>query len=86
MADGESSLGKLLSTDEAYAKLDQSLSDLNEFTAALRGDGGTVGKLVNSDEGYRKLLQLVESVQGIVDTYREQSPIISVAGTIFGGF
>lgn len=86
IAEGESSLGKLLSSDETYVKLDQSLNDLNEFTAALREGRGTVGKLVNEDEGYRKLMQLVESVQGIVDTYREQSPVISVAGTIFGAF
>jgi phospholipid/cholesterol/gamma-HCH transport system substrate-binding protein len=86
VSDGESSLGRLLSTDEAYAKLDQSLDDLNEFTAALREGEGTIGKLVTSDEGYNKLMDLVESVQGIVDTYREQSPVISAAGTIFGAF
>jgi phospholipid/cholesterol/gamma-HCH transport system substrate-binding protein len=86
VSQGDSTVGKLLSTDEAYVKLDKSLNDLNEFTAALRGDTGTIGKLVNSDEGYQKLMKLVESVQGIVDTYREQSPVISVAGTIFGAF
>jgi phospholipid/cholesterol/gamma-HCH transport system substrate-binding protein len=83
---GENTIGKFLESDEAYEKLNASLDDLNEFTTALAEGKGTVGKLVTEDEAYRKITNLVDSVQGIVDTYREQSPVISFAGAVFGAF
>jgi len=86
MQQGDSTIAKLLESDETYNKLNASLDDLNAFTASLKGSQGTVGKLVNSDEAYQKLTKLLDSVQGIVDTYREQSPVISFAGAIFGAF
>jgi phospholipid/cholesterol/gamma-HCH transport system substrate-binding protein len=86
IAEGESSLGRLLESDEAYQKLNASLDDLNAFTESLAEGTGTVGKLVRDDEAYKKLTTLIDSVQGIVDTYREQSPVISFAGAIFGAF
>lgn len=86
LAEGESTLGKLLDSDEAYQKLDASLDDLNEFTSALAEGEGTLGKLVADAEAYDKITKLIDSVQGIVDTYREQSPVVSFAGAIFGAF
>ncbi|KPK65505.1 MAG: hypothetical protein AMK73_02785 [Planctomycetes bacterium SM23_32] len=86
IAQGENTLGKLLESDEVYVKLDASLDDLNEFTKALAEGTGTVGKLVHDEEAYKKLTALIDSVQGIVDTYREQSPVISLAGAVFGAF
>ena len=86
LRDGEGTIARLLSDDEAYQKLDKSLNDINEFTAALADAKGTIGKLVVSDEAYGKLTDLLDSVQAIVDTYREQSPVISFAGALFGAF
>lgn len=84
--DGENTIGKLLASDEAYQKLDAALGDLKEFTSALAEGEGTLGKLVKDDEAYKQMTQLLASVQGIVDTYREQSPVISFAGAVFGAF
>ncbi len=86
LATGQNTLGKLLEDDELYSKLNASLDDLNQFTAALAQGEGTIGKLVVSDETYNKLNQLVESLQGLLDAYREQSPVISFAGAVFGAF
>lgn len=64
----------------------QAAADLREFTGKLRSGESTIGKLLESDEVYKKITALLDSVQGIVDTYREQSPVISFAGAIFGAF
>jgi len=64
----------------------QAAADLKEITAKVRDGESTMGKLLVSDEAYKKLDQLLNSVQGIVDTYREQSPVISLAGAVFGAF
>ena len=62
------------------------LDDLKKFSGALAEGKGTVGKLVMKDEAYSKLTELIDSVQDIVDTFREQSPVISFAGAVFGAF
>lgn len=83
---GEGTLSKLLTSDEAYLKLDSSLDDLNEFTAALSRNEGTLARLMKDDELYGKLQQIADDLQGMLDTYREQSPVISLAGAVFGAF
>ncbi len=86
MMTGEGTLPKLLSSDEVYQKLISALDDLGEATGAIARGEGTVGKLVQDDEVYNKIKQLLQDVQGMVDAYREQSPVISVAGALFGAF
>ncbi len=83
---GEGSLSKLLTSDEAYRKLDASLDDLNEFTTALAEGEGTLSRLMKDEELYEKLRQIADDLQGILDAYREQSPVISLAGAVFGAF
>jgi len=83
---GENTLGKLLTSSEAYDKLDASLDDLNTFTAALAEGEGTLGRLVKDDKIYTQITQILSDVQGLLETYREQSPVISFAGAIFGAF
>ncbi len=61
-------------------------ANLKDITEKVRSGESTLGKLMESDDLYKKLTQLVDSVQGIVDTYREQSPVLSFAGAVFGAF
>jgi phospholipid/cholesterol/gamma-HCH transport system substrate-binding protein len=91
--DGEGLLPKLLSdkkmADDLQALVSdarQAAADLKDITGKVRSGDSTVGKLLESDDVYKKLTQLMDSVQGIVDTYREQSPVITLAGAIFGAF
>jgi len=83
---GQSTIGKLLASSEAYDKLDASLDDINAFTAALTEGEGTLGRLVTDDKVYTQITQILSDVQGLLETYREQSPVISFAGAIFGAF
>ncbi len=83
---GEGTLGKLMTSAEAYEKLNASLDDLNAVTAAISRGEGTLGKLMTDDELYGKLSRIAEDLQAMLDTYREQSPVISFAGAVFGAF
>ncbi len=83
---GDSTLGKLLSSSEAYDKLNASLDNLKAFTSDLANGQGTIGKLVKDDKVYTQLTQILSDVQGLLETYREQSPVISFAGAVFGAF
>jgi len=63
-----------------------SLENLKDITDAIANGEGTLGKLVRDDQVYQQISGLLDAVQGIVDTYREQSPVISLAGAVFGAF
>jgi phospholipid/cholesterol/gamma-HCH transport system substrate-binding protein len=84
--DGEGALGKLLTTEEAYKKLDASLDDLNAVTSALREGEGTLGKLMRDEKLYEQISQIADDLQAMLDTYREQSPVLTFAGAVFGAF
>jgi phospholipid/cholesterol/gamma-HCH transport system substrate-binding protein len=86
MTKGESTAGKLLASDEAYKELMASLDNLKQASSAISSGEGTLGKFIKDDKVYQQLTELLTSVQGIVDTYREQSPVISFAGAVFGAF
>jgi len=86
LTDTGGTLGKLLASDEAYERLMSALDDLGKTTAAIAEGRGTVGKLVMSDELYGQIAQLMQDIQGIVDAYREQSPVVTLGGALFGAF
>ena len=81
-----STFGKLASSDEAYRKLNELLDSLNESAKAISEGKGTVGKLVKDDQLYNKVGGAVDTVQKLLDDYREQSPVISFVGALFGAF
>jgi phospholipid/cholesterol/gamma-HCH transport system substrate-binding protein len=83
---GESTLGKLLGSTEAYDKLNATLDNFKSFSTDLANGQGTLGKLVKDDKVYTQISQILSDVQGLLETYREQSPVISFAGAIFGAF
>jgi len=91
--EGEGLLPQLLQDKEmaqdlkdTMADARQAASDIKEFTADLSGDEGTLVKLMKDDKLYRQLTQIAEDLQAMLDTYREQSPVISFAGAVFGAF
>lgn len=80
----DSSLGKMASDDELYRKLTATLDQLKETVSTISEGKGTFGKLIKDDKLYRQLSTAMESVQGLLDDYREQSPILTFAGAILG--
>jgi len=81
-----SSLGRLAKDDEVYRKLNETLDEMKSTVAAISDGDGTVGKLVKDDKLYQQLSTAMEGVQGMLDEYREQSPILTFAGALFGAF
>lgn len=61
---GDGTLGKLLTDDAVYNKLDQALADLNQVTKNLEQGKGTLGKLINDDEAYQKLNTALSGLSG----------------------
>lgn len=60
---GQGTLGKLITDDTAYNRVNSILSRFDQLTASVQQGQGTIGKLVASDELYSKL----DSVAGRLD-------------------
>jgi vacuolar-type H+-ATPase subunit I/STV1 len=82
----DSTLGRLASGGELYEKLDRAMDDLNVTLAALAEGKGTIGKLIQNPEVYHELVAVMQGGRQILEEYREQSPILTFAGAIFGAF
>jgi len=81
-----SSLGRLASDDELYRKLSDTLEQLNQTVAAISEGEGTIGKLIRDEKLYKQLSSAMDTIQGLLDDYREQSPVLTFAGAVFGAF
>lgn len=64
---GDGTLGKLLSDDAVYRKLDDALASLSTVSKNLEEGKGTLGKLINDDEAYQKLNSALVGLSGTVD-------------------
>jgi phospholipid/cholesterol/gamma-HCH transport system substrate-binding protein len=64
---GEGTLGKLLTNDEVYQKLDSALANINAVTKNLEEGKGTLGKLINDDTAYEKLNTALSGLSGTLD-------------------
>ncbi|MDP6438585.1 MAG: MlaD family protein [Candidatus Brocadiia bacterium] len=81
-----SALGRLMSDSEAYDKLIPLLDNLNIAVLALTEGEGTLHMLMNDPKLYNQLTTAADSVQKLLDDYREQSPVLTFASAIFGAF
>lgn len=68
---GEGTLGKLLTDDAVYAKLDDALANLNTVSKNLEEGKGTLGKLINDDEAYQKLNTALTGLSGTLSKIDE---------------
>ncbi len=80
----ESSLGRLASDDEMYVKLESTLHELESAIIEVSRGEGTMGRLISDPELYDKVNATVDGVQQIINEYREQSPILTFTGAVFG--
>ena len=69
---GRGTLGKLLTDEEAWNRLNASLGDLRAMTASLRAGEGSIGKLMNSDEMYKRLDAAIAEVNSLVADVKAQ--------------
>lgn len=69
---GRGTLGKLLTDDEAYNRVNATLGDVRAMAASVRAGEGSLGKLMVSDELYRKVDTAVGDVQVVVADVKAQ--------------
>jgi phospholipid/cholesterol/gamma-HCH transport system substrate-binding protein len=67
VADGEGTLGKLITTSEMFDKIDKISSDVDAITAQIASGEGTMGKLVFSEEGLGDMKQTMDDISGAFD-------------------
>jgi phospholipid/cholesterol/gamma-HCH transport system substrate-binding protein len=63
---GEGTLGKLLTDEGVYAKLDSTLENLNRITQKVEKGEGTIGKLFADDSAYENLNSTLEGFSNAV--------------------
>jgi phospholipid/cholesterol/gamma-HCH transport system substrate-binding protein len=68
---GDGTLGKLLTDEAAYQKLDEALASLNSVSKNLESGKGTLGKLINDDEAYEKLNGALTGLSGTLNKIDE---------------
>ena len=76
----------VVNVKDATGRLTETLDELMESSRAISEGEGTLPKLISDDKLYKQITGLVESVQNMVNDYREQSPLITFAGAVFGAF
>ncbi|MFZ5861533.1 MAG: MlaD family protein [Nitrospirota bacterium] len=64
---GDGTLGKLLTDEAAYNKLDEALASLNTVSKNLETGKGTLGKLINDDQAYEKLNTALTGLSGTLN-------------------
>ena len=82
---GESSLGRFLSDRaELYDSVNRTATNLEELTATVKAGRGTLGKLIRDREMYDAMRKLVMQARNALEDFREQAPVSTFGGLIFG--
>ena len=74
--EGKGTIGKLMTDDEAYKRLNSLLAHSDQMVTGIQKGQGTIGKLVASDELYGKLNLTIDNVNGVVTDVRSQKGTI----------
>jgi len=74
--EGQGSLGKLLTDEQAYRHLNNILAKGDEMVSNVRAGQGSIGKLIVSDEMYNKVDKGVDNVNVILADVRAQKGTI----------
>jgi len=83
---GEGAIAKLLNSDEAYKSLMVSLENVKEMTNDFAKGNGTLPKLMRDDKLHKQIELAVKGIQEAIEDMREQSPIVTFTGVVFGAF
>ena len=83
---GQGALGKLLYDQELAGRLDRISKDVAQVTGKLRKGEGTLGKLIQDEELYTELRGTLKTLTAGAGDARENAPILTFAGFLFGGF
>lgn len=88
----DNTVGKILADEgEIYNEFKDFVANLSEISDKINNGEGTLSKLINDDEAYNDLKAILKDgkktlneVQHAVQDFREQAPISTFGGIIFG--
>lgn len=83
---GKGTLGKLIYDEQLGKRLDTITDDVAAITGKIRRGEGTLGRLVNDETVYTDLKEALRGLRAGTDDVRENAPILTFAGFLFGGF
>jgi phospholipid/cholesterol/gamma-HCH transport system substrate-binding protein len=69
---GRGTLGKLLTDQTAYNRLNSALERVDQITASIQQGQGTIGKLINSDALYTKVDSAAERINNVIAALQDQ--------------
>jgi len=85
LADGNSTISKLITDQgELYTYLNNTLKNSKEISDKINKGNGTLGKLITDDELYNNMNKIIAEIKSAVEDFREQAPISTFGGLIFG--
>lgn len=85
--EGDSSLARLANDQgELFHDLSGTFSSTREITEHISAGRGSLGKLVRDDALYEELRRAIQDVRAAIEDFREQAPISTFGGLIFGAF
>lgn len=83
---GDGMLAKLVYDAELGRRMDNITADVEQITGKLRRGEGTLGKLIQEDTIYVELEHTLEGLSTGATQARENAPILTFAGLLFGSF
>ncbi len=83
---GNGLLGKLIYDEKLANRVDRISVDIKEITGKLRRGEGTLGRLIQDEEVYADLREALRGLNQGTTTARENAPILTFAGFLFGSF
>ena len=67
-----------------YNNVNGSFKDLKAITEKINSGKGNLGKLVHGEGLYKEAMHTLKDVQGAINDFREQTPILTFGSFIFG--
>lgn len=86
LAEGQGSMGLLLTSDELYVDAKVLFENLSAVSAHVRSGQGTLGKLVMNEELYDEALIAVSLLTRSLEDFREAAPTSTITSVLFGAF
>jgi phospholipid/cholesterol/gamma-HCH transport system substrate-binding protein len=86
VADGQGSLGALLTKSDIYDNLKETTENLAVITAQVKAGQGSLGRLLMDDEIYQQIKTALQVVQRALEEYREAAPVTTFTAVLFGVF
>ena len=84
LAEGEGTLGKLLTDDQLHEDVAATVASIREVADKVAAGEGTLGKLLAEDELYVELQRALRTVNRSLEEFREVAPITAFSNVLFG--